>query len=224
MENVNSSFQTQSLVAADGHTFTVSLKLAGEAPKGALVILQEVFGITNNIYTVASEFCDAGYSVVIPHLFDRIQPALVVPYTEVKQGVEHVMSLNPQETLLDIAAAIELAGQYGNVATLGYCWGGSLAFKSACELPVSASVAYYGGQIASLCTAQPKVPVQYHFGKLDKFIPAEDVAKIKASQPDGEIYEYDADHGFSCNERASFDQTAHDLAFARSTAFLAAHL
>lgn len=224
MENVSSLFKTLSVTASDAHTFTVSLRLASGESKGSLVILQEVFGITDNIYSVSKAFCDAGFNVFIPHLFDRIQPALVVPYSDVKQGIEYVTSLSPKQTMRDIDAAIKLAKQYANVATLGYCWGGSLAFKSACELPVSASVAYYGGQIAGMSNMQTQVPVQYHFGKLDKFIPASDVATIKANQPSGEIYEYDADHGFSCNERASFEPTAHAQAFDRSVAFLTQYL
>ncbi|GGF78764.1 dienelactone hydrolase family protein [Alteromonas lipolytica] len=221
---MSDKYQTTTLNAADGHTFNLSVLSTQQPSKGAVVVLQEVFGITNNIYAVGEEFAAAGFTVVIPHLFDRIQTQLVVPYTDVKQGVDYVTSLDPQQTLMDISAAVEYAKQFGAVATVGYCWGGSLAFRSAVEFPVKASIAYYGGQIANMCEQQPEAPVQYHFGKLDKFIPAEDVAKIRAAQPDGEIYEYDADHGFSCNERASFDAEAHQLAFSRSVAFLSEHL
>lgn len=217
-------YQTTTLQAVDGHTFSLSVLTAQRESKGVIVVLQEVFGITNNIFTVGEEFAEAGFTVVIPHLFDRIKAQLVVPYSDVKQGVAYVTTLDPQQTLMDIGASVKYASQFGEVVTVGYCWGGSMAFRCAVELPVRASIAYYGGQIASMCEQQPKVPVQYHFGKLDKFIPAEDVVKIRTAQPNGEIYEYDADHGFSCNERASFDAAAHHLAFNRSVAFLSAHL
>jgi carboxymethylenebutenolidase len=107
------------------------------------------------------------------------------------------------------------------VAIIGYCWGGTLAYLAACELPVTCAVSYYGGQIAKEhLDKHPKRPVLYHFGEKDPYIPPADLEKIRAADPGGEFHLYPADHGFNCEERGSYDAASAQLARRRTLDFL----
>ena len=128
-------------------------------------------------------------------------------------------------TLADIQAAIEYAGRYGKVGVVGYCFGGLLTWLAACELDgVSAASAYYGGGVAGEAERTAKCPVIMHFGELDAHIPVTDVEKVKAAQPDVEVYVYNADHGFNCDHRASFDADSAALAKQRTLTHFAERL
>ena len=127
----------------------------------------------------------------------------------------------------DVAAAIDEAKKSGPAAIIGFCMGGTIAFLAAAKLNgLSAAIGYYGGQIAKNADEKPKVPVQLHFGEKDASIPMSDVEIIKAKRGgDCEIYVYpDAQHGFHCDERGSYNEAAAKLAWQRSSAFLEKHL
>jgi carboxymethylenebutenolidase len=127
--------------------------------------------------------------------------------------------------LLDVQAAIDAAKQGGKVGVVGYCWGGSLAFLAATRLSgLACAVGYYGGMIAKHADEKPKVPVMLHFGEKDHGIPMTDVDAVKKTRPEVEVFTYNADHGFSCDERASFDRAAHQLALERTLGFFQKHL
>ena len=116
-----------------------------------------------------------------------------------------MLQLDIKQVLLDINACINVVRHAGPVGVVGYCWGGTLAYLAACELPVAAAVAYYGSRIVeNLGHAQPHAPVQYHFGERDQSIPPEAIEKIRAADPTGEIHVYPADHGFNCDQRAAY--------------------
>ena len=126
--------------------------------------------------------------------------------------------------LLDVQASIDELKKSGPVAIMGFCMGGTISFLAACKLNgLSAAVCYYGGQIAKNVDQKPKVPVQMHFGEKDASIPMSDVDLIKQKRGgDCEIYVYpDAQHGFHCDERGSYQEAAAKLAWQRSMAFLA---
>jgi len=89
---------------------------------------------------------------------------------------------------------------------------------------VKAAVGYYGGRIASYAHEQPKCPVMLHFGTQDKHIPKVEVDKIRAAHPELEIYLYDADHGFNCDARASYNPEAAQIARERTLKFLTENL
>ncbi len=127
--------------------------------------------------------------------------------------------------MLDVAAAVAAAAEGGKVGVVGYCWGGSLAYAAACNLPgVAAAVGYYGGNIAKMLDQRPKVPLMLHFGEHDDHIPMSDVETIKASVPDVPVYTYDAGHGFNCDARGSYDKASAVEALARTLAFFGQHL
>jgi carboxymethylenebutenolidase len=128
--------------------------------------------------------------------------------------------------LKDTQAAIDELKKQGPVAIIGFCMGGSIAFLAATRLNgLSCAIAYYGGQIAKFADEKPKVPMQMHFGEKDQGIPMTDVAAIKAKRTESEIYTYpDAPHGFHCDERGSYNETASKTAWPRTMAFLQKHL
>jgi carboxymethylenebutenolidase len=218
------------LMARDGHEFNAWLAApppsrAG-APRGAIVIAQEIFGVNRHIRAVADGFAADGYVTIAPCLFDRIRRGIELGYSEqeTQEGRGYRMQIPKEKTLLDLSASLNVIKHAGRVAVIGYCWGGTLAYLSACELPVACAVAYYGGQIKDHLDKHPKRPVQYHFGELDPYIPMSDVEKIRAADPNGLFHVYPADHGFNCEERGSHDPESARIARERTLAFLVAQL
>ncbi len=216
-----------SLTAKDGFKLGAYLAKPKDKPKGAIVVIQEIFGVNHHIKAVTDRFAAMGYAAVAPALFDRIKPGIELGYDP--KSIEEGRNLRPkialEATLADTQAAIDYAKQFGKVAVVGYCWGGSIAFFSTTRLSgVTAAVGYYGGMIAAHASEKPRVPLILHFGDKDQSIPMTDVEKIKQAQPGLPIYVYSAGHGFSCDERPSFDKAAHELALQRTTAFLKQHI
>jgi carboxymethylenebutenolidase len=212
------------LMARDGHEFNAWLSSApqGQGARGALVVAQEIFGVNPHIRRVADDFAAQGYVTIAPCLFDRIRRGIELGYSEpeVQQGRGYRLQIPKEKTLLDLAACINVVRHAGRVAMVGYCWGGTLAYLAACELPVVGAVSYYGGQIKDHLQKSPKRPVMYHFGEKDPHIPASDVDKIRAADPNGIFHLYPADHGFNCEDRGSYDAASAALARERTLAFL----
>lgn len=216
------------LMARDGHEYNAWLAAppAGAA-RGVVVLCQEIFGVNRHIRRVADDFAAAGYVTIAPCLFDRIRRGIELGYSqkEVQEGRGYRLQIPLQKTLLDITSSINVVKHAGRVAVIGYCWGGSLAYVAACELPIACAVSYYGGQIArDHLGKSPKRPVMYHFGEQDPHIPPADIEKIRAADPHGIFHVYPADHGFNCEERATYDAPSAQLARERTLAFLVAQL
>lgn len=213
------------LAAADGHQFDAWLARPAGQPAGGLVVLQEVFGLTDHIRRVTDGFAEAGYLAVAPALFDRVAPGIRLDYSEVERGRDTMLALDFEQSLLDMAAALATAAGAGSTGVVGYCWGGAMADLAACRLDTQAAVCYYGGRITSWLELTPRCPVMYHFGERDPLIPAEVVDKIRGARPAGEFYTYPAaGHGFNCDEREDFHAESAELARSRTLAFLARHL
>ena len=214
------------LMARDGHEFNAWLAAPEGTRRGAVVIAQEIFGVNRHIRAVADGYAADGYLVIAPCLFDRIRRGIELGYSpaESQEGRGYRMQIPREKTLLDMTACINVVKHAGRVAVIGYCWGGTLAYFAACELPVACAVSYYGGQIKDFLEKHPKRPVLYHFGEQDPHIPAADIEKIRAADPTGTIHLYPADHGFNCDERASYDAASARLARERTLGFLVAQL
>lgn len=216
------------LRAADGFELGAWESTPVGAPKGAVVVIQEIFGVNGHIREVVDGYAEAGYAAVAPQIFDRAEPNVELGYEEADmgRGIELAFQkLQMPNTLADIQAAIDHASAHGRVGVVGYCFGGLLTWLSACELNgVAAASSYYGGGVAGEAGRSPKCPVIMHFGELDAHIPLSDVDKVKAAQPDVPVYVYAADHGFNCDHRASYDAPSADLARQRTLAFFAEHL
>ncbi|MGK0172146.1 MAG: carboxymethylenebutenolidase [Gammaproteobacteria bacterium] len=222
--------QNIQLTASDGHTFTAYRAEPNGAPKGGVVVIQEIFGVNAHMREVADGYAAAGYLAIAPALFDRKQRDLELGYDEkdIVTGRDIAFPLGWEEPTLDLEAAVAVAKEGGKVGTVGYCWGGSLSFISACRLDVNCSVGYYGGQITKYIDAggevPPKAPTMLHFGTQDAGIPLDDVERIRSLYPSIPIHMYEAGHGFNCDHRGSYDEAATKLALERTLAFFAENL
>jgi carboxymethylenebutenolidase len=214
------------LMARDGHEFNAWLAPASGTPRGAIVVAQEVFGVNRHIRRIVDEFAADGYLTIAPCLFDRIRRGIELGYSEkeLQEGRGYRLQIPREKTMLDLTACINVVKHSGRVAVVGYCWGGTLAYLAARELPIVCAVSYYGGQIKDYLDSAPRRPVMYHFGERDPHIPMSDVEKIRAADPDGIFHLYPADHGFNCEERGTFDADSARLARERTLAFLAAQM
>ncbi|MFA3791136.1 dienelactone hydrolase family protein [Aliiglaciecola sp. SL4] len=212
------------LTAEDGHQFSAYLCDPENAVAG-LVIIQEIFGITEHLKSVAREFSAMGYRTIVPSLFDRIEPGIVVDYANVDKGVELMGKSDQQSMIIDIKSAMDAVSVDGKVAVLGYCMGGTLAYTSACELSPSCAISYYGTAITSHLSLQPSCPILFHFGEEDPYVPLSDIELIRDANPKQPSFVYEqANHGFSCADRASYHQPSAELALARTRTFLSEHL
>jgi carboxymethylenebutenolidase len=191
--------------------------------RGAVVIGQEIFGVNRHIRRVADDFAAQGYVTIAPCLSDRVRRGIELGYSEkeVQEGRGYRLQIPKEKTLLDLTASINVIRHSGRVAMIGYCWGGTLAYMAACELPVACAVSYYGGQIKEHLQKSPQRPVMYHFGEKDPHIPVSDIDRIRVADPDGIFHLYPAHHGFNCEDRATYDPASAVLARERTLAFLA---
>ena len=197
------------------------------APRGGIVVIQEIFGVNAHIRAVTDRFADEGYLAVAPAIFDRIEPGFDVGYDPDSRarGTAVVAKVDVEQVLRDAAAAIAVAREGGKVGIVGYCFGGNIAWAAAARLPgLSAAVGYYGGRVLAMRDLQPKAPTILHFGEEDAHIPIVEVRAFAAARPDVPVYTYPADHGFNCDHRASYDAPSAALAWERTLAFFGAQL
>jgi carboxymethylenebutenolidase len=216
--------QNLTLTAKDGHKFGVYRADPSGTPRGALVVIQEIFGVNGHIRRVTDGFAQQGYVAVSPALFDRVEQGIELGYDpkSIESGRDIRTKVPLDGTLADLQATIDYAKPFGKVGVVGYCWGGSLAFLAATRLDsVAAAVGYYGGMIAAHAQEKPRVPVILHFGDQDQSIPMSDVEKVKQARPDVPIYVYNAGHGFNCDERGSYNAEATKVALERTLKFFA---
>jgi len=220
------------LKAADGFTFPAYVVQPAAQPRGAVVVLQEIFGVNAHIRAVADGYAAAGYLAVAPSTFHRVKPGVDLGYApdDMSAGMAlkaTVEALPEPGVLQDIQAAIDYAARAGKVGVVGYCWGGLLTWRSACLLQgVSAAVPYYGGGITAPAeiARTPKCPVLAHFGEKDHWIPLDGVAAFQQAHPEVEVHIYPANHGFNCDHRGAYDAAAATLARERTLTFFAQHL
>jgi carboxymethylenebutenolidase len=215
------------IMARDGHEFQAWLAAPPGRPRGALVVIQEIFGVNSHIRAVADGFAAEGYTVIAPSLFDRVRRGIQLGYTaaDVQEGAGYRSQITPETALKDVAAAVAVVRNSGRVGTVGYCWGGTLSYLAACQLPVSCAVVYYG-KVSAYLDQKPRCPVEYHYGAADKSIPVEDVEKARAAAKDpASVYVYEgAGHGFNCDQRDSYDPQAAAVARGRTLEFFARYV
>lgn len=220
------------LTAADGITLPACLSRPERAPQGAVVVLQEIFGVNAHIREVVQDFAAEGYLALAPALFQRLEPGVDLGYGEADR--QHGMALKAAAealpapgVLADVQAAVDWAAaqNVGPVAVVGYCWGGLLAWRAAALLHgVAAAVPYYGGGMTTEAERQrlPRCPVLAHFAEQDQWIPMDTVRAFQQAQPAVQVQLYDAHHGFNCDHRAAWHAPSAALARQRTLAFLAA--
>jgi len=213
------------LTAADGHSLSAYQAKPQGRTRGALVIIQEIFGVNEHIRRVCDDFASEGYHTIAPALFDRVLRNTELGYTpdDVARGREIRADARWDDAVLDVAAALDTPGP-GDVAVVGYCWGGSMAWLAATRLKPAAAVCYYGGQIIDFAKEQPGCPVMMHFGEQDSAIPMTDVESIQREQVGVEVFTWPAGHGFNCDARASYDAECASQARKHTLNFLRANL
>lgn len=219
--------QMITLTAEDGFELGAYRADPEGRPRGGLVVVQEIFGVNTHIRAVCDRYAALGYAAVAPALFDRQQPGFESGYTpeEVEEARKFLTDIDVNAMLRDTKAAIAALSGTGKAGVVGYCLGGSIAFLAATRLNgIAAAVGYYGGRITAHADETPKVPTQLHYGETDQSIPMRDVETVITKRPDCDIHVYPAGHGFSCDERASFDPGSTVIAWGRTLRWFDEHL
>ncbi len=219
----------------DGWLVTPPASLARTTAPG-LVLLQEIWGVNPHIRTVALQYALDGFVVLAPDVFWRQRRRVDLAYDEAgtKDAFAFMKGLDVTLADRDVAATVAalraMDACSGQVASVGYCMGGMLAYRSVAEAGVDCAVAYYGGGIHRQLDLAPRVtkPIAFHFGGRDAHIGPEAVDAVRAAfagRDDVRIDVYDdADHGFNCWGRPSHHRQAAMLAHGRTLAFLATHV
>ena len=213
--------QDITLISSDGFKFEAYRCDPGGTTKGAIIVVQEIFGVNRHIRDVTERFANVGYTAIAPALFDRWHKDFDGGYNaddmSVGRDLKAKANAELDKVLADVEAARENVADAGKVGITGFCWGGFIAWMAACRLNVDASVAYYGGGIIDYNDEELKCPTIAHFGREDASIPMADVEVIEAGHPSAEIFVYEADHGFHCDQRGQFNPRAANIAGMRTS-------
>jgi len=217
------------LTAADGHKFAAYRADPAGKPRGAVVVVQEIFGVNSHIRSVADGYAADGYLAIAPALFDRTRRNVDLGYTppDIQAGMELRGKISVDDAMKDVEAAVKAIASAGKVGIVGYCWGGYVAWMAASRVSgIACAVPYYGGGTTTdtSIASQPKCPVMLHYGERDDHIPVAGVKTLAAAHPRQTVHLYAAGHGFNCDQRGSFDAPSAKLARERTLAFLRQHL
>jgi carboxymethylenebutenolidase len=229
------------LSVGDGTSMRAYVARPEGTPRAGMIVFQEIFGINEHIRDVTERFAREGYLAVAPELFHRTGPGFESGYTDMGPGRTHAQATTDEGLTADIRAAFDWLQKAGGVklriASIGYCMGGRVACLSAMTVPLACAIAYYGGGIAphpfykvNLIDRFPEIqaPMLYCWGGLDGFIKPENVHQVTeamraANKPFASAEFSDADHGFFCDARASYNANAASEAWALTLAYLANH-
>ncbi len=197
--------------------------------RGGVIVIQEIFGLSDHVKEMAERFGAAGYEAIAPSMYDRAAPGFIVQAQDVAAGLargrELAMGNGPDNAMNDVGGVFDALSQSGpenskKVFVTGYCYGGSMSWLAAARIDgIAAASCYYGGAIPQMIGMKPRCPTICHFGAKDAHIPLVGaVDKIEAAHPDIPVYIYDAGHGFSRRNSADYDAAADKLAFERTLA------
>ncbi len=222
------------LTSADGFSAPAWVAVPDGPVRGAIVVLQEIFGVNAHIQAVADRFAARGYVAVAPSLFARVQQNVDLGYSQA--DMERGMALKSATeglpapgAMAEVQAAIAHAAAIsgGKVGIVGFCWGGLVTWRAACTQPgLSAAVCYYGGGMTTPAEVArtPQCPVLAHFARQDHYISLDSVQAFGRAHPEVEVHLYDADHGFNCDHRGAYDEASALQARDRTLAFFDKHL
>ena len=223
------------LKAEDGQELKAYVARPAGSPKGAVVVVQEIFGVNSHIRSVADSYAAEGYVAISPALFDRIEPGTELNYDEggSKKAFELYAKLNVDTALLDVAAAYKFveAEDHKGIAVVGFCFGGLMAWISATrglrvKMQPSCVVGYYAGGIGKVAEEVPSCPVMLHFGTADTHIGQDQRDAVTKAHPEVELYVYEgAGHAFNRHpDPKSYQPEAAKLARERTLEFLRTHI
>lgn len=232
--------ETVTIVSAGAEMKLFTVQPQGPA-QGAVIVIQEAFGMTDHIKDVCARVAAEGFLAIAPHLFHRSGDPLI-SYDNMKDVVPHIMGLNREAIEADLKACFDYLAGEGftgrQVGIVGFCMGGTISFFAGAEREIGAAVTYYGGGIAQGRFGLPamlelapglKTPWQGNFGDKDQSIPVDEVEQLrvvagKAGVPTEVNRFAEADHGFHCNDRASFNEAASKEAWAKTMVFFKSHI
>lgn len=210
-----------------------------KSPRGAVVVVQEIFGVSSYIRDRAADLADAGYIVDVPELYFRLENPVVADDDPelLAKGMELMSNTPWEQAVNDLRAATRNLAEEVNgdhrLGLVGFCYGGGVAYAATAageaegNSPVSALVSYYGSALPTLLDLSVSAPSLHHFGTSDSFIPMDEVEKIQAHVVSGgaEFHLYEgADHAFDNTLPAFFHEQAAGLAWERTVAFLEEHI
>jgi carboxymethylenebutenolidase len=215
------------LTTSDDHTLDAYAAEPEGAARGAIVIIQEIFGVNDDIRETVDNFAKEGYHTIAPALFDRLEAGAVLAFDDpgMTKGRELKGGLDWDDVIKDVNASIDHVKGAGKVGVVGFCMGGSVAWFAAARSPIDVAVCYYGGDIRANQGEAPKCPVMFHWGAEDAGIPLDGVKEVETAHPDIPSHIYDgAGHGFSCSRRGSYHQVSAGQAMERTLAFVGENL
>jgi carboxymethylenebutenolidase len=216
--------QTLNVESSGGSMGLYEVEPVGAA-RGAIVVLQEAFGVNGHIEDICGRFAAEGYRAVAPHLFHRSGDA-VIEYEDMQTVVEHIMQVSAEGLEADLDATLGHLADAGfagpRVGVVGFCMGGSVSFLAAARYPLGAAVTFYGGGVAegrfgmpALVELAPQLQTPWLglFGDQDQTIPVEQVEALRtavasASVPTDIVRYAEAEHGFHCDARSSYHEAS----------------
>ena len=208
----------------DGFSFGAYHARPTDARRGGLVLIQEIFGVTDHIRELADGFAADGYETIAPSLYDRLHPGFAVGHEPQDVALGRDLSERTPWDQLEGDLDACIARLEPPVFAVGYCWGGTAAWLAACRCEsLAAASSYYGRRIPELISETPRCPIILHFGRADASIPPEVVEAIAEAHPDIPIHLYDAGHGFNSDRRADYRPDAARLARLRTLQLFALH-
>jgi dienelactone hydrolase len=202
----------------------------------AVIVVMEAFGLNGHIEGVAARLAAEGYVTLAPDLYWRGGKRRAVGYDQLGDAIALMQSIRDDQIVADVGSAVAWLERQAfvradRIGITGFCMGGRVSYLAACELPdkIKAAVPFYGGGIPVERTEKLRAPVLAFFGEKDAFIPLASVEALKAELErlgkQGEVVVYPgADHGFFCDERASYQAAAATDAWNRLKTFFATHL
>jgi len=210
---------------------------SGETPHPGLLVFQEAFGVNAHIRDVTERLAREGYVSIAPELYHRTGPGFEGKYDDFPSVMPHMKAMTEKGTIEDIRAAYEWLKNNVNVmpdkiASIGFCMGGRASFLASATLPLQASISFYGGNIAPALlprVADLHAPILFFWGGLDKHIGAEQIrAVVDECKRAGKTYVNveisNADHGFFCDARPSYNPEAATLSWNLVATYLRLHL
>ena len=208
------------LTASDGHSFSAYRADPADAPKGAVIVLQDEGGINPHLRKIADAFAAKGYVAIAPSLFDRVKPGASFGYDDVglAEGTAAAQQVEMEQALADIQTAVDAVRDTGKVAVVGYSWGADLAYAAGNRVKgIACVIGYAGSGTLNAYQEKRKVPTLLHFGEDDRLISPEQITQFRAHRPDVSAFTYPgAAHGFDCDARDSFQEEAAQKALDRT--------
>jgi carboxymethylenebutenolidase len=212
------------LTSGDGFSFQAYHVAPQGVRKGGLIVIQEIFGVNDDIRAVADHFAAHGFEVLAPSMYDRVLPGFALSHdgADIAYAVQIAQKNGVDNAIRDIGACVKFLGPRGKVFITGYCYGGSMSYAAACRVPgIAAASCYYGSQVPALGGEAPQCPTIAHFGREDPYIPLDKVQAFSVQRPDVRVHLYDAGHGFNSKDGGAYDEASATLALERTLALFA---